>query len=273
MTTTMDWINTSEEYAGRNGWGARGKMIGISRMLNDSDLTHIQNTKMVSALRPRGVISGFLAIVPDAGYAVYLPPVAAKMGPQKIRMRLSDELTQNGAVFSAYMTRTDKFKTLVIEDLLVWGNQPLWFTKRFEERWVLLKSFQEKHFKQDTMLQQCTITFSTYSSLATTQEPDASHVVEFIPNQSGQKRLIWMKPKEEAVSSRLMARKETGAGPDVFMIYKDGQKLGQALVRTLAVSRLLRAAFVDKTEVPVSAELNKQFDKWEIVDVPRSSPN
>ena len=263
----MDWIKTTEDYAGTYGWGARGKFIGISRMLNDTDLTHIQNTKMVTSTRPRGIISGFLAVVPSLEYAVFLPPVAAKMGPQKIRIRLSEELRQNGAIFSAYMTKSDHTKTLVIEDVLLWGTQPLWFTKRFEERWSQMKLFQEKHFRQDILLQGCTITFAKYDSMITTVEPDAKHVVEFVPNQSGQKRMIWMKPKEEAVSSVLMARKEVGAGPDVFVIYRDGQKLGQALVRTLAVSRLLRAAFTDKTEAPVSAEFNKQFERWEITDV------
>jgi hypothetical protein len=266
----MDWINKTEEYAGTNGWGARGKFIGISRMLNDSDLTHIQNNKMVSSVRPRGIISGFLAIVPNLGHGVFLPPVAAKMGPQKLRMRLSDELVSGGAIFSAYMTKSENSKTLVIEDVLLWNTQPMWFTKRFEERINTLKLFQEKHFRQDTLLQGCKIVFANYNSLKETVEPDAKHVLEFVPNQTSQKRLIWMKPKEEAVQSVLTARKEVGAGPDVFMIYKDGQKLGQALVRTLVVSRLLRAAFTEgKAETPVTAEFNKQFDKWEITDIPK----
>ena len=263
----MEYINISEEYAGVNGWGARGKFIGISRMLNDTDLTHIQNTKMVTSTRPRGIISGFLAFPPNLGYAVFLPPVAAKMGPQKLRMRLSDELKQSGALFSAYMLKSDNSRTLVIEDVLVWGTQPMWFTKRFEERWAKLQVFNDNHFKQDIMLQGCTITFAKYDSIAQTSEPDGRHVLEFVPNQAGQKRLIWMKPKEEAVQSALLARKEVGAGPDVFMIYKDGQKLGQALVRTLAVSRMLRAAFAEKTDAPVTAEFNKQFEKWEITNV------
>lgn len=261
----MDWINISEAYAGTNGWGARGKFIGISRMLNDSDVTHIQNNKMVTSTRPRGIISGFLVVPPNLGYAVYLPPVAAKMGPQKIKLRISDEIIQNGAIFSAYLTKTDDVKTLVIEDVLVWGTQPLWFVKKFEERWSILENFLKKHFQQDTLLQGCTLAVAHYNSLANTVEPDAKHVLEFVPNQAGQKRLIWMKPKEEAVSSVLTARKETAAGPDVYSIYKDGQKVGQALVRTLAVSRMLRAAFVDKTEAPVNAEFNKQFEKWEII--------
>lgn len=263
----MDWINTSEQYAGTNGWGARGKFIGISRMFNDSDLTHIQNVKMVSATRPRGIISGFLAVEPGQGYAVYLPPVAAKMGPQRIRMRLSEEVKRDGAIFSAYMVKSDGVKTLVLEDVLVWGSQQMWLTKRFDERWSILTLFQKNHFRNDHMLQGCDIKFARYTSLAETAEPDAKHVVEFVPNQSGQKRMIWMKPKEELVSTVMMARKEAGAGPDVFTIYKDGQKLGQALVRTLAISRLLRAAFTDKAEAPVSADFNKQFDRWEIIDV------
>jgi hypothetical protein len=30
---------------------------------------------------------------------------------------------------------------------------------------------------------------------------------------------------------------------------------------------MLRAAFAEKTDAPVTAEFNKQFEKWEITDV------
>ena len=41
----MDWVAVAEEYIGKFGWGARGKNIGVSRMLNDSEINVLKHTK------------------------------------------------------------------------------------------------------------------------------------------------------------------------------------------------------------------------------------
>lgn len=271
----MQWVEQAEEFAGQHGWGARGKQIGISRMFHDSDLTVLAHHSFVGALRPRGIISGFLVVVPGSSIAVYLPPIAAKMSPQQIRIRIDTNVSTQGAVFSAYMTRDSTgSKALMIEDILVWGGKSIWYTLPFMERWKTLNEFFTKQFQQDTKLQRCVIRPQTYLSLKSIVEPDEKQVLEFTPNQKGQKRIIWMavrsvtKPQDEAI----LAKKEVGAGPDVFILYKGGVRLGQALVRTLAVSKLLRAAFTSSVEeVPVFANFHKQFEKWEIVDVKNTS--
>ena len=68
----QDWVAAAEEYVGNNGWGARGKTLGISRMYseNGADKALIRKEKVVASLRPRGILSGFLAVVPNLGYAV-----------------------------------------------------------------------------------------------------------------------------------------------------------------------------------------------------------
>ena len=74
----MDWLRVAEEWLGNYGWGARGKNLGISRMFSDNDMSIIRREKLVASYRPRGILSGFLAVVPSLGHAVYLPPLRQK---------------------------------------------------------------------------------------------------------------------------------------------------------------------------------------------------
>ena len=278
----MEWVNTAEEYCGRFGWGARGKYIGISRMMNDNDKSALSQGTLVAAVRPRGILSGFLAIVPNLEYAVFLPPIAAKIGPQRIRMRLSDTVKEKGAIFSAYIMRD---KTMVLEDILVWQEKSVWFTEPFKQRWNnTMNAFVTEHWKEDSHLQGLSMTLATYMPLVTIQEPEQGCVIEFIPNQPNQKRMIWIGQQTTQKSPQVTptgtstsvnktdvkftVKKEAGMGPDVYAIFKNDERMGVALVRTLNVSRALRAAVADKAEmIAVSAVHNKQFDKYEIVSV------
>lgn len=316
----MEWVSVAEEYCGMFGWGARGKYIGISRMLGDGDKNQLTRGKVFASTRPRGILSGFLTIVPSLGYAVYLPPIAAKIGPQRIRMRISEKRMRSGAIFSAYTTRDRK---LVIEDVLVWDNQSVWTNTPFEQRWNrLVKEFFTSEYINDVYIQQgLTVEPAKYVSLTQLKEPDGFSVVEFVPDIPNHKRLIWMAPKgdasynnangpreivhrannthsvaqaktatqaktdgntngsdggvanvaTEAFTDHTIAakyvRRETAMGPDVYSVWNKDTKerIGISLVRTLAVSRKLRA--VKKEEIDAVLEWNRQFDKWEIVDV------
>lgn len=266
----MEWLRVAEEWLGNYGWGARGKNLGISRMFSDNDMSVIRREKLVASYRPRGILSGFLAVVPSLGHAVYLPPIAAKTsGPMRIRMRLSEDLLSSGAVFSCYMTRERK---IILEDTIVWRNEPVWHTKTFAERWALMKEFAAHHWKQDAVLQTLQFDFAKYTSIDLLGEPEPHSVVEFIPNKAGQKRIIWIPAKEMPPPTNTIVTEKQGSenafvvkrdvGPDVYSIWRNGAKLGQALVRTLATSRALRTAVGE--EIPVVAEWNKQFEKWEV---------
>jgi len=271
----QDWVAAAEEYVGNNGWGARGKTLGISRMYseNGADKALIRKEKVVASLRPRGILSGFLAVVPNLGYAVYLPPIAAKMGPQRLRLRLSPAVLKDGAIFSAYFNR---HKQLVIEDILTWQGSPVWHTKPFKERWErTIADFAANHFKSMLELQGTEIVLAQYTSVnqLQAQEPDANHVVEFVLNGANTKRIIWIPPKvepatqavKESVLDADVFKVKKEMGPDVYSVWRGEERLGLGLVRTLAISRALRLVNLD--EIQVIAEHNKQFDKWEIKSV------
>lgn len=272
----MDWVAAAEEFIGKYGWGARGRNLGVSRMFGTGDIASCVRNTHVARLRPRGILSGFLAIVPGAG-VVYIPPIAAKVAPQRMRLRVSEELLETGAVLSAYLTRESP-RCLVIEDVLVWKGQNVWHTRTFSDRWNnVMAEFVEKHFRSDTMLQGFDVKLAEYTAPNILEEPDEKQVVELVPEATGVKRLIWMPPRVDAAHAApsvaesgggYTAQKEAGMGPDVYAIYKGATRLGLALVRTLAVSRALRLAMGPaQTVVPVRAELNKTFEKYEILEV------
>ena len=303
----MDWVSAAEAYIGQHGWGAQGKSLGVSRMYNDNDKTMLRKEHVVASQRPRGVLSGFLAVIPNIGFGVYLPPIAARMGPQRIRMRLSPEVHKDGMILSAYFLpyrranhgEPPTLKTMVLEDVLVWGGKPVWNTMTFKDRWTkVMADFVTNHFVAMDVLQGVHIEMANYTSIAqlTSDVLDTQKVVELIPNTANTKRIIWIPPTEvpnsdkaektealpvrpptSGTKERLIAKRDMG--PDVFSISrvkgsldpKEGEekeRLGLALVRTLAISKALRLASADPSaEIDVSAVYNKQFDKWEILAV------
>jgi hypothetical protein len=205
LSITMEWVASAEEYMGSFGWGARGKHLGVSRMFGEGDKASLSRNKWYAAARPRGILSGFLVILPNSGAtAVYLPPIAAKIQPQRLRLRVSPAVASNGAVFSAYLMRgatgpdgTQAPRRLVLEDTLVWNGEPVWSTTSFKDRWNrITHAFVTEHFTADTRLQGFTFELAQYTPLAHAKEPDDRSVLEFVPDTGNQKRLIWMAPRE-----------------------------------------------------------------------------
>ena len=271
----MEWVAIAEEYIGKFGWGARGRNLGISRMFGEGDKSSLSRNKLAVALRPRGLLSGFLAIVPG-GSVVYIPPIAAKVPPMRLRLRVSETLCEAGAVFSAYVTR-DSPRRIILEDVLVWRGESVWHTKPFSERWnTYLGEFVGQHFRSDPVLQGFEVELAQYvAPSAFLEEPDEKTVLEFVLEAPGSKRLIRIPARTAPVvlppvsaEQGFTARKEAGMGPDVYAVYRGETRLGLALVRTLAISKALRLAMVPGvTSIPINAEHNKTFDKYEVLGV------
>lgn len=224
----------------------------ISKLFQDSDITALKTMKAVATLRPRGILSGYLVI---ADTIQFVPPATAKQSPFPVRMRLNSNMRD--IVFSAYTDNGD----IVIEDVLVWQGKQV--TADFEERWKYVGEFVES-WQPDGPLQGCTIRLAEYTSLADLQEPSERQVVEFVPFAS--KRLVWIPPAEAAAKSVWIAKRESLVGPDIYSLWSTtGEKQGNAVVRTLAVSKALRLHPVD--EFRVNTTWNKMFERWEILGI------
>lgn len=262
-----DFLQTATQYISKFGWGTQGRMLGISKMFQDADLQVLKKQKVVATFRPRGVLSGFLAVVPSLRATVWIPPVAGKMTPRILRMRFSDTVLREGAVFSCYWEQGST-QTLVLEDLLAWQGQSLWQTQSFAQRWATLKTICTD-FRPDSALQGFDIRLAEYVALDQLQAPGEREVVEFVPNAANTKRLIWL-PVEETngctgAKTAMVARREHVIGPDIYSLWQNNARVGMAIVRTLAISRSLRQKAGDEFEVQTA--WNKMFERHEIVGV------
>jgi hypothetical protein len=195
-----------------------------------------------------------------------------------IRMRISEALVRDGAIFSAYMHNS----VVVVEDVLMFGSSTGLFHKMgFMDRWKMFAPRFCKEWTPDAAIQGVRIRLAElmcWDSLnARCAEEGAleGSVIEFIPLGPGARRLIWIpSATEEGVGCGaaatgpkqiMIARRESAMGPDVYSLRTlEGDKQGPvALVRTLAVSRALKAAVGDEFRVQVA--WNKMFERQEIL--------
>jgi hypothetical protein len=263
-----EYLNEATQYISRFGWGTQGRMLGISKMFQPNDCVNMKKGKIVVSFRPRGILSGFLAVVPALRAAIYIPPIAGKTQARLVRMRLSEEMLTDGAILSCYWDGND----LVLEDMLAMGGQSLWQTQSFETRWNHhMRDFCKKWI-QDTVCQGCTIRLADYMSLEAMQKPNDREVLEFVFNAPNSKRLVWVTSTDNAEEhtqmskslTKFIAKRESVIGPDIFTLWNENrEKIGMALVRTLEISRTLRLKKGDEFEVETT--WNKFFERHEIL--------
>lgn len=264
MSNLHESIPAATQYIGRYGWGTQGRMLGISRMVQDTDIGLLKKGKFVASTRPRGVLSGFLAIVPSLRAAVYLPPVAGKISPKILRLRLADEILEKGAVLSCYWDGNE----LVLEDVLVWKGTAVWQTLGFQERWSQCMQSFCSGWTPDTMVQGFPIRLTEYMSLEQIQKPQEREVIEFVPEVANTKRIIWVPSEETETNSCLehWVRRESAIGPDIFSVWTaEAERLGIAYIRALATSRALRLH--PANEFRVKTSWNKMFERYEILEI------
>ena len=234
-------------------------------------------------------------IVPGCkGLVTFIPPAVDKATPFLFRVRLHPDITTYGCILSAYRYKGE----LVIEDVLVWREDPVFYCKSFPERWALVRHFFDG-VKNDPELQGVSLVPAVYRLPSAVSTPDAHSVAEWVPFEANQRRLILVpaavptiavtqakpvalstaKPvalstaKHVALSAakpvpqsrdEVVARKDP-VGPDVYQLWRGATSLGQALVRTLGVSKALRLCTAES--IPVSVAFHKGFSKWEVVGV------
>ena len=227
-----------------------------SRLWQPTDAAYVSTRTFYAGIRPRGVLSGLFVITTSSE--------PAQFQGTSIRLRLNDSFYEHGlTVFLAYEHKDQ----IVLEDVLMWKGKELWSTEPFKTRWSYFKEFL-KEWMPDHELQEKQISIANYTSLHTMKQPGEGEILELIPNQSRQKRLIVMLEAEKLPATvTWIAIRETARGPDVYSV-KQSHKMesdGIACVQSLAVSRALRIKTSDS--FPVKCTWHERFKKWEITEV------
>jgi len=229
------------------------------RLWTATDATFLSTRTFYAGTRPRGVLSGLFVITTLSEPAQF----HSISGVRDVRLRLNDVFYEEGStVFLAY----EHDDTLMLEDVLVWKGKNVWNSEAFQTRWDLFAEFL-KEYTSDLTLQGIKLSIAVYTSLKDMKVPPEGYIVEFILNQSRQKRLIVMLEAEVAKDITWMATRETARGPDVYSVAKAGssESEGIACVQSLAVSRALRLRKDDSFRV--NCKWHERFKKWEIVEV------
>ena len=232
-----------------------------SRLWQPTDATFLSSRTFYAGTRPRGVLSG-LFVITDPSTPAQFHSIS---GTIPVRMRLNDSFYADGQTVLLAYEHDDH---LMLEDVLVWKGKEVWSCETFQHRWNYFKQFL-MDWMPDRVLQGYTIDIASYTMLeALTCAPPEGFVLEFIPNQARQKRLIVLLEAEAApVVEGWTAVRESARGPDVYSVMKSGSTTseGIACVQSLTVSRALRTQSLDT--FPVRCQWHERFKKWEIVEV------
>jgi len=181
-----------------------------------------------------------------------------------IRIRLNDSFYEDGpTVFLAHEHKD----SIMLEDVLVWKGKELWSCESFKTRWSYFKDFLNE-WMPDVELQGKKLSIANYTSLHKMKQPVEGELLELIPNQARQKRLIVMLEAEKLPTTvEWIATRETARGPDVYSVKQShkSESEGIACVQSLGVSRALRLKTSDS--FPVECTWHERFKKWEITSV------
>jgi hypothetical protein len=227
-----------------------------SRLWQPTDATYVSTRTFYAGIRPRGELSGLFVIKSSSE--------PAQFQGTSIRLRLNDSFYEDGPTIFLAHTHKD---IIVLEDVLMWKGKELWSCELFKTRWAYFKEFL-KEWMPDQQLQGTQISIASYTSLHKMKQPNEDELLELIPNQARQKRLILMLEAEKLPTTvTWIATRETARGPDVYSVKQShkAESEGIACVQSLAVSRALRLKTSDS--FPVTCTWHERFKKWEITTV------
>jgi hypothetical protein len=209
-------------------------------------------------------------------------------------MRVSTSLSDGGGTV-LIATLDDVLHRLRLEDVWMWRGTPVIRNEGFSKRREYLKQFVSHHWVPDARLLGGIFTLIaqpiSLEAFAAKKDWSMCHSVEFIPEMTGRRRMVWfleaqMKAAEahaglkqervtaptpevapsetQDISERRVRAVPVEGIPDVYDLYgEDGQPISRASVQQFSLSMSLRA----KTDAWVKAAWNPDFGGYTILAV------
>jgi hypothetical protein len=250
----------------------------------------------------------------EPGFIVFLPGIPpifmqsrrGKDGQRSLkgntlRMRVSMAVSEGGGSILV-ATLDDVLHTLRLEDVWMWKGAAIIQYEGFKKRREFLKEFVEYHWVPDARLLGGIFTSvaqpMSMEEFAEKKTWDRSQSVEFIPEMTGRRRMVWFleaqvkaaeahaglkqartqevvaatataaaaaaAPKEVSVKARLSP---IDSLPDVYnLIGEDGLLIGRGAVQQFFLSRDIRQA-LQKGETWVIAKWNEEFNGYCVAEL------
>lgn len=248
---------------------------------------------------------GFLVFLPGKP-AIYLQLRRGKDGQRgwranTLRMRVSTSLSDGGGTV-LIATLDDVLHRLRLEDVWMWRGTPVIRNEGFSKRREYLKQFVSHHWVPDARLLGGIFTLIaqpiSLETFAAKKDWSACHSVEFIPEMTGRRRMVWfleaqMKAAEahaglkqerapvaaplavplaqplavQDTSQRRVRAVPVDGIPDVYDLYgEDDQPISRASVQQFSLSMTLREKCAQGSTW-VKAAWNPDFGGYTILAV------
>jgi len=232
---------------------------------------------------------GFLVFTPDQP-AVFIQPRGRHQTASTLRLRVSAAVSE-GTVLVA--TLDDVLHSLRLEDVWMWRGVSI-TDQPFSVRRARLKEFVESHWIPDARLLGGIFTTVAHpislEAFAAKQDWSHCHSVEFVPEQSGRRRMVhFLEEQQRAATGPAAEKKERAVAvlpvaqiqrpvagqtvkavpvdkmPDIYDLFDAaGQLLGRASVQQFALSLRLRDMTTDRW---VKIEWREEFNGYEITSL------
>lgn len=250
--------------------------------------------------------TGLLCLLPVEQCAVYVSGDTRHPRAALLRLRVDPQFFAVGVgatVFAATLSAATR--KLWVEDVILWKGRAVGEEEPFSKRWELAAQWLEHYCILDPrLLGGLDVEMANWQALEDV-EPATSSVWDFLQDQAGYRRLLWVVPAVLPASplttpstspkpsttptlsatpaaalpavpvleiGPLVAQAIKESGPDQWSLRtEDGVSLGRALVRKLTVSSALRSVGAGAgAPVLVEVEWAASFKKWEIIGVSSS---
>jgi len=238
-------------------------------------------------LRRAATRAGLVVVWPAQKCCIYISgdPLTNKRPYTRIallRLRIDPQFLAEGVGLTVFgATLSSATRRLTVEDTLIWKGRRVIDDEPFRARWSLAVQWLEHYCIIDTrLLSGIEIEMAKWKSLDKLK-PDGTWDIQ--PDEAGN-RYMWIArgPSVNSIDSPtqattafaptldntgpLVAIATRGSGPEQWILAAgDGNTLGRALIRTLAISERMRSSKLSKLRVEVA--WNPVFSKWEVKSV------
>ena len=139
--------------------------------------------------------------------------------------------------------------------------------KPLSERLCLIYDILKNQYKWDEYMNVCQIKIRSYFLYEHLEKVEKDNIVYFYPDK-GNKVYKWSreelnKTKQNKKNNIILATLYKTDKPDVYEVYYENELLGNALVRSLKLSKELFHLFKKKEKYEIQCQYNQKFQKWE----------
>lgn len=139
--------------------------------------------------------------------------------------------------------------------------------KPLSQRLILIYDILKNQYKWDEYMNVCQIKIRSYFLYEHIEKVTDDQIIYFYP-ENGNKVYKWIKnstnkTKQNKKNNIILAELHKTDKPDVYQVYYEDECLGNALIRSLKLSKDLFHLFKDKEKYNVECKFNDKFQKWE----------